>query len=142
MYEAGSQVYNEVQPGSYALMDIDYARNDQDAEAPRFDHALFILAGVMSVRGDRATLDAGMKAFSTDSGLPAPAASGWQTTNISDEHTVLRRVGDGPALTLGEKVLLVPGHCDPTVNLHEWFVAVRQGAVEALWPIDARGPGF
>jgi len=61
-----------VQPGSYVLMDTDYARNEHDASAPKFDHALFVLASVMSMRGDRATLDAGLKAFSTDSGLRRP----------------------------------------------------------------------
>jgi D-serine deaminase-like pyridoxal phosphate-dependent protein len=142
VYEAGSRIYNEVQPGSYVLMDTDYACNEQDGGAPRFEHALFVLASVMSMRGDRATLDAGLKAFSTDSGLPAPAFSGWQVTNISDEHTVLHRTGAGPSLTLGDKVLLIPSHCDPTVNLHDWFVAVRQGTVEALWPVEARGAVF
>ena len=142
IYEAASRIYNEVQPGSYVLMDTDYARNEYDAAAPRFDHALFVLATVMSVRGDRATLDAGLKAFSIDSGPPAPAFEGWQVSNISDEHTVVRRIDEGPALQLGEKVLLLPSHCDPTVNLHDWFVAVRRGTVEAVWPIEARGPGF
>jgi D-serine deaminase-like pyridoxal phosphate-dependent protein len=142
MYEAGSRIYNEVQPGSYVLMDTDYAGNEQDVDAPRFDHALLILATVMSVRGDRATLDAGLKAFSTDSGLPSPAFRGWRVANISDEHTVLHRIGEGPSLDLGEKVLLIPSHCDPTVNLHDWFVAVRHGTVEALWPIEARGAVF
>jgi 3-hydroxy-D-aspartate aldolase len=42
-------------------------------------------------------------------------------------------------LSLAEKVLLIPGHCDPTVNLHDWYVGVRKGRVEALWPINARG---
>ena len=40
---------------------------------------------------------------------------------------------------LGDKLLLVPGHCDPTVNLYDWYVCVRGGVVEALWPITARG---
>jgi D-serine deaminase-like pyridoxal phosphate-dependent protein len=142
VYEAGSRIYNEVQPGSYVLMDTDYACNEQDASAPRFEHALFVLASVMSLRGDRATLDAGLKAFSTDSGLPAPAFSGWQMTNVSDEHAVLHRSGAGPSLALGDKVLLIPSHCDPTVNLHDWFVAVRHGIVEALWSIEARGAVF
>jgi D-serine deaminase-like pyridoxal phosphate-dependent protein len=142
VYEAGSQVYNEVQPGSYILMDTDYAANEHDAGAPRFEHALFVLATVMSVRGDRATLDAGLKALSTDSGLPVAAFPGWQVTNLSDEHTVLHRIGDGPSLVLGDKVLLIPSHCDPTVNLHDWFVAMRRNIVEAVWPIEARGAFF
>jgi len=142
IYEASSQVYSEIQPGSYILMDTDYARNEYDASAPKFDHALFVLASVMSMRGDRATLDAGLKAFSTDSGLPAPTFNGWQVWNVSDEHTVLHRIGDGPAIKLGDKALLIPSHCDPTVNLHDWIVAIRKGKVEALWPIEARGAVF
>jgi D-serine deaminase-like pyridoxal phosphate-dependent protein len=141
MYEADSQVYNEIQPGSYVLMDTDYALNEQDPRVPRFDHALFVLATVMSVRGDRATLDAGLKAFSTDSGLPQLAFPGWTVSNLSDEHTVLHRA-EGRLLKLGEKVLLVPSHCDPTVNLHDWLVAVRQDTVEGLWPVEARGAVF
>jgi D-serine deaminase-like pyridoxal phosphate-dependent protein len=141
-YEAASTIYNEVQPGSYVLMDTDYALNEPDVNAPRFEHALFVLATVMSIRGDRATLDAGLKAFSTDSGLPAPACAGWAATNVSDEHVVLHRTGDGPSLRLGDKVPLIPSHCDPTVNLHDWFVAVRGDHVEAVWRVEARGAIF
>jgi D-serine deaminase-like pyridoxal phosphate-dependent protein len=142
IYEAASGVYNEVQPGSYVFMDTDYARNERDPRAPRFDHSLFVLTTVMSARGDRATLDAGLKAFSTDSGLPAAAFDGWKVSNISDEHTVLHRIGPVPSLALGEKVLLIPSHCDPTVNLHDSLVAVRRGVVEAVWAVDARGAVF
>jgi D-serine deaminase-like pyridoxal phosphate-dependent protein len=49
------------------------------------------------------------------------------------------RVEEGVSIKLGDKALLIPGHCDPTVNLHDWIVAIRKNAVEALWPIDARG---
>jgi len=143
LLEAASGVYTEIQPGSYVLMDVDYAKNEQDPLWPRFDQSLFILATVMSRRhdasGDRATLDAGLKTFSTDSGPAQPAFAGWTVRGVSDEHTVLDRIGDGPALALGDKVRLVPGHIDPTVNLHEWIVAVRGGRVEAVWPVDARG---
>jgi D-serine deaminase-like pyridoxal phosphate-dependent protein len=143
LFEAGSGVYTEIQPGSYILMDVDYAKNEQDPRWPAFDQSLFILTTVMSRRhdagGDRATLDAGLKAFSTDSGPAQPAFAGWAVRGVSDEHTVLDRIGDGPALALGDKVRLVPGHVDPTVNLHEWIVAVRSGRVEGVWPVDARG---
>ena len=146
MYEAASAVYNEIQPGSYVLMDADYARNAADPEAPRFEHALALLTTVMSVRSadgaERATLDAGLKSFSTDSGPAMPTFGGWRPYAVSDEHTVLHRVGDGPPIRLGDKALLVPGHCDPTVALHDWIVAVRNGRVEALWPVDARGALF
>lgn len=139
LYEAGSGVYQEVQPGSYIFMDVDYKRNEQDPEAPVFENSLFVLTTVISQRGERATLDAGLKAFSTDSGPARPTFDGWRVHSVSDEHTVLTRIADGPAIKIGAKALLVPGHCDPTVNLHDWIVAVRQGTVEAVWQVDARG---
>ena len=143
MYEARSGVYSEIQPGSFALMDTDYTRNEQDPDVPGFEHALYILSTVMSLRGDRATLDAGLKAFSTDSGPARPTFGGWHVHAVSDEHTVLTRIDDeGPTIQLGAKALLVPSHCDPTVNLHDWMVAVRKGKVEDVWRIDARGAVF
>jgi D-serine deaminase-like pyridoxal phosphate-dependent protein len=146
MLEAASGVYTEIQPGSYALMDIDYAKNEQELTWPAFEQSLMILTTVMSRRkdaqSDRATLDAGLKSFSTDSGPALPAFAGWQVRSVSDEHTVLERNGAGPDLSFGDKPLLIPGHIDPTVNLHEWIVAVRGHRVEAVWPIDARGAIF
>jgi D-serine deaminase-like pyridoxal phosphate-dependent protein len=146
LFEAASGVYNEVQPGSYILMDLDYARNESDPAWPSFEQSLFILTSVMSRRRDalhdRATVDAGLKAFSTDSGSAVPAFSGWQVRGVSDEHTVLERIGDGPDLLLGDKPLLIPGHIDPTVNLHDWIVAVRNDRVEHVWRVDARGTVF
>jgi D-serine deaminase-like pyridoxal phosphate-dependent protein len=146
LYEAQGGVYAEVQPGSFALMDIDYARNEPDPQLPRFEHALTILTSVISVHSNeghgRITLDAGLKAFSTDSGLPVPAFDGWQIRSVSDEHTVLHRIADGPPVAIGDKALLIPSHCDPTVNLHDWIVATRGGQVEAAWRVDARGAVF
>jgi len=138
-YDMRSGVYTEVQPGSYLFMDVDYAKNEQDSQAPAFQVALFVLASVMSLQHGRATLDAGLKAFSTDLGPAQPAFDGWRVRNVSDEHTVLMRADDGTSVKLGDKALLVPSHCDPTVNLHDWMVATRKGRVEAVWPIDARG---
>ena len=146
MLEATSGVYTEIQPGSYALMDIDYAKNEQELTWPTFEQSLMILTSVMSRRhdaqSDRATLDAGLKSFSTDSGPALPAFAGWQVRGVSDEHTVLERKSEGPDLLLGDKPLLIPGHIDPTVNLHDWIVAVRGDRVEGVWPIDARGAIF
>jgi D-serine deaminase-like pyridoxal phosphate-dependent protein len=139
LYEAASAVFNEVHPGAYAFMDVNYAKNEQDTAGPRFDHALFVLTSVMSMGEERATLDAGMKSFSTDSGPAQPTFAGWRVRTVADEHTVLMRTGDGVSVKIGDKALLVPSRCDPTVNLHDWIVAVRQNTVEALWPVDARG---
>jgi 3-hydroxy-D-aspartate aldolase len=42
-------------------------------------------------------------------------------------------------LGLGDKIRLIPGHCDPTANLYDWDVFVRGNRVEQIWPITARG---
>jgi D-serine deaminase-like pyridoxal phosphate-dependent protein len=145
--ESQSGIWNELQAGSYIFMDADYARNRQADGTPfrAFEHALFVLAGVMSKpTPDRAILDAGHKAAAIDSGLPTPfQRDGLVYTKPSDEHGVL--TGDPIAVPhRGERILLVPGHCDPTVNLHDWYVCVRglhgpDAHVEALWPVSGRG---
>ncbi len=140
-FEAASGLYNEMQCGSYIFMDADYAKNEWAAPLPGFEHALFVLSTVMSRPAPgRVVLDAGHKASSVDSGMPLVwARPGLTYTRASDEHGVLDVAPGTAAPALGEKLLLVPGHCDPTVNLHDWFVGVRAKTVEALWPITARG---
>ena len=141
-HEARSGVYTEVQPGSYALMDLDYRANAPDPSMPALRQALGVLATVISARGDRAVLDGGLKAFAVDSGLPATREAGWVTQGLSDEHAVLQAAPGARPLTVGEKVVLDPSHCDPTVNLHDWIVAFRGERVEAVWPVSARGALF
>jgi D-serine deaminase-like pyridoxal phosphate-dependent protein len=138
-YEAASGVFNEIHAGSFALMDVNYGRNEVDPAGPAFEFSMFVLTCVMSVGEERATLDAGLKAFSTDSGPPRPTFSGWRVRAVADEHTVLMRADNGMPVKLGDKALLIPGRCDLTVNLHDWIVAIRKNTVEAVWPIDARG---
>jgi D-serine deaminase-like pyridoxal phosphate-dependent protein len=141
MFEIESGVFDEIQPGSYIFMDADYARNEWGDPLPRFEHALFVLSTVMSRPArERAVLDAGLKASSVDSGPPFVwERPGLACARLSDEHCVLDVAPGAAAPRLGEKLLLVPGHCDPTVNLHDWYIGVRGGRVEALWPISARG---
>jgi 3-hydroxy-D-aspartate aldolase len=92
---------------------------------------------VMSVQAGRAVVDAGHKAIPTDSGFPlAWNRPGIAYVSASDEHGTL--TGEGLPL-LGEKLRLVPGHCDPTVDRYDWYVGVRRGRVERLWPVAARG---
>lgn len=147
-HEAASGLWNELQPGSYVFMDADYARNEPDPDnaMPRFEHALFVLASVMSaVAGNRSIVDAGHKALGNDSGMPTV----WQRGDLtyqqpSDEHGTLIVASSGRRPDPGEKLLLVPGHCDPTVNLYDWYVGVRgleagRGHVECVWPVAARG---
>jgi D-serine deaminase-like pyridoxal phosphate-dependent protein len=132
-------------------MDADYARNLDAAGKPfqAFENALFVAATVMSAtQPERAIVDAGHKALAVDSGMPEP----WQLAGVryhrpSDEHGVLdlSQCNDRPRR--GDRVLLVPGHCDPTVNLHDWYVGVRAlhtkaAKVEVVWSVAARGALF
>jgi 3-hydroxy-D-aspartate aldolase len=139
--EAASGFYNELQPGSYIFMDADYARNEwPESGATRFEHSLFVWTMVMSrPTQERAIVDAGLKASSVDSGMPrVAAANGAEYVSASDEHGVLALNG-ASGYAVGDKLKLIPGHCDPTVNLYDWYVCVRNDRVEALWPITARG---
>ncbi|MEL6575196.1 MAG: DSD1 family PLP-dependent enzyme [Pseudomonadota bacterium] len=144
--EATTRLWTEIQPGSYVFMDADYAANE--TEAP-YEHALFVLAGVMSRREGHGVVDAGLKALSGESGLPLLwGVEGGRLTGLSDEHATLALPAADPAAdpALGETVRLIPSHCDPTVNLHDWIVAFRDGpdgpSVEHVWPVDARGAVF
>jgi D-serine deaminase-like pyridoxal phosphate-dependent protein len=141
LFEATSGVYHELQAGSYIFMDADYARNDwTESGMPRFEHSLFVWTTVMSrPTPERAIVDAGLKASSVDSGMPRVAdVAGVEYVKASDEHGVLQ-LAAGAGVKLGDKLKLIPGHCDPTVNLYDHYVCVRNGHVEALWPITARG---
>ena len=141
--EAGSGVFTEIQAGSYVFMDADYARNLDAAGQPvtTFRHALFVLSTVMSTaRPGVAVLDAGLKALAVDSGLPLVwERPGLCYVSASDEHGKLQVAPESSAPGLGEKLRLVPGHCDPTVDRYDWYVGVRGGRVECLWPVAARG---
>ena len=142
-FEAESGVYNELQVGSYVFMDTDYAKiGDKNGGLyTAFEHSLFVLASVISTpTADRAIVDAGLKSYSGEKGSPwVHGLEDVQLTNMSDEHGKLALGPKAKPLKLGDKVWLIPGHCDPTVNLHDWYVGVRHGRVEALWPISARG---
>ena len=141
LFEAASAVYDELQAGSYIFMDADYARNDwTESGMPRFKHSLFVWTTVMSRTGaERAIVDAGLKASSIDSGMPRIADRGpAEYVKASDEHGVIQLNG-APGYAVGDKLKLIPGHCDPTVNLYDHYICMRDGRVEAIWPITARG---
>jgi 3-hydroxy-D-aspartate aldolase len=142
-FEAASGIWNELQAGSYIFMDADYLKNLKPDGTPgsEFAASLFVYATVMSrPTKDRAVLDAGLKALSVDSGMPSVAGmQDVEYIRASDEHGKLTLHDPGRALPLGSKLRLIPGHCDPTVNMYDWYVCYRNNRVEALWPITARG---
>ncbi|MEO9628984.1 MAG: 3-hydroxy-D-aspartate aldolase BhcC [Sulfitobacter sp.] len=145
-FESNSGVYNELQCGSYAFMDADYGRIlDKDGkriDQGEWENAFFILTSVMShAKADKAIVDAGLKAQSVDSGLPVIyGRNDVEYIKCSDEHGVV--MDPNGALKVNDKLKLVPGHCDPTANVHNWYVGVRNGKVECLWPVSARGHAY
>ena len=143
-FEGNSGVFNELQCGSYAFMDADYQRiHDENGEKiSEFENALFILTSVMShTKIDKAICDAGLKAQSVDSGLPYIfGRDDVEYIKCSDEHGVIS--DPNGVLKINEKLKLVPGHCDPTCNVHDYYVGVRNGKVEVLWPVSARGKAY
>tara|TARA_R110000764_G_scaffold13685_3_gene39494 strand:+ start:180 stop:1343 length:1164 start_codon:yes stop_codon:yes gene_type:complete len=145
-FESNSGVYNELQCGSYAFMDADYGRildaSGQRIDQGEWENAFFILTQVMShAKPGLAVVDAGLKAQSVDSGLPVIfGRTDVEYARCSDEHgTVL---DPDNLLKVGDKLRLVPGHCDPTANVHDWYVGVRGDKVEVLWPVSARGKAY
>jgi len=139
-HERDSGVFNELQAGSYVFMDRDYGDNERAEDDIVFEHSLFVRTAVLSrTSATRAICDAGLKASSVDSGMPTV----WQRPELrylkaADEHGVIA-TPDAASVSLGDTLMLVPGHCDPTVNLYDELVCFRGDTVEAIWPIAARG---
>lgn len=146
--EAASGVYGELQAGSFLFMDADYARNERDPAQPAFEHALYVKTQVVSARDTHAVCDAGHKSHAIDSGLPTvallPADRTLRYANGGDEHGLLYADAPDACLpSLGHMLWLIPGHCDPTVNLYDFLIGVRgglmDGVVERIIRVDARG---
>ena len=127
-------------------MDADYGRILDEAgnriDSGEWENSLFILTSVMShTKADKAIVDAGLKAQSVDSGLPVIfGRTDVEYVKCSDEHGVV--ADPSGVLAVNDKLRLVPGHCDPTCNVHDWYVGVRGGKVETLWPVSARGKAY
>jgi D-serine deaminase-like pyridoxal phosphate-dependent protein len=145
-HETVADLWTELQCGSYIFMDGSYGaiRDGVGGAGLPFEHALFVWTQVMSrVAPERAILDAGHKAVAIESGMPTPVdLPGATCLRCADEHGWLALEGESRRLKLGDKLRLIPAHCDPTVNLHDWYVAVRGDLVEAVWPVAARGAVF
>ena len=135
---ASRPVVTEIQPGSYAMMDTSYG----GVEGVEFENALSVLTTVMTSKPGRVIVDAGMKTLSTDSGPAQPVANGPESPeryeNQGDEHGQLHFVDDFRPKA-GDKFILLPSHCDTTVNLHDEFFVISKGRVAAVWPILGRG---
>jgi 3-hydroxy-D-aspartate aldolase len=136
----------EMQVGSYVFMDVDYRRigGQSGAVYEDFQPALTVLATVISKNhDDRATTDAGLKAFATDRKF-GPEVLGIQGIRYrfgGDEHGILELDGPSREIRLGDKIELLVPHCDPNVNLYDCMFCVRGDEVQEVWKVSARGHG-
>lgn len=139
-----AHVLTELQVGSYVFMDKQY--NDvweKPGERVPFEVSLFVQTTVISAnRPGLATTDAGYKSFATDAGPPmlaSGAPKGATYFFFGDEQGGIVYPREGAKLTVGDVVNCVVPHCDPTVNLYDFYHCVRGDVLEAIWPIEARG---
>jgi D-serine deaminase-like pyridoxal phosphate-dependent protein len=123
---------DEIQAGSYVLMDASYDKLDLP-----FELALACRATVVSRNGTRAVVDAGLKALSAEYGVPRALDPSIEVLGLADEHATLRVAPESP-LAVGEAILLIPAHVDPTVNLHASLHAVGEDGAVERWAVDAR----
>jgi len=121
----------EVQAGSYIFMDGAYRIVRPDLGRP----ALTLLTTVISRRGDRAIIDAGMKSLTNEFGAPAGKELPIKASKLSEEHGQLD--ASGTEIDAGMKIEIVPSHNDTTINLHSEYYVMRGDEVVAIWPIEA-----
>jgi 3-hydroxy-D-aspartate aldolase len=136
--------FTEIQPGSYLFMDKQYGAIElaPGGSAP-FRTSLTVATRVISAnQPNLAVVDAGFKAMATDAGpalVAGGTAAGAAYQFMGDEHGGLRFGAGAVRPAVGDLVTLVAPHCDPTVNLHDWFHVMKDGRLVDIWRIDARG---
>ncbi len=142
--DAEHRLFSESQAGSYLFMDVDYDAVQLFAEAANpYEFSLFLRTSVISANQSRhVTIDAGFKCLATDGPLPrergAPRdAKSYQF--FGDEFGMIMPGDAASRLAVGDHVDLVTPHCDPTVNLHDFYHVVDGDTLVDIWPIDARG---
>jgi len=148
-FDAEAKIFTELQAGSYVFMDVEYIRALEDGRnALPFETSLFVQTAVVSVAsasvpGGYVTTDAGLKCFATEGPTPEVMAGGPPGATYAyagDEHgRLFFTPGTHPVPALGERIELVTPHCDPTVNLHDFYHLVRGDTLVDIWPVDARG---
>lgn len=136
-------ILTEVQAGSYAFMDIEY-RDIASRTGPIFDDfqpSLFVLVSVISKpQAQKITVDAGIKCLASDKSVPQfREIEGVVYNWAGDEHGIVQLNKPSREILLGDKLEIITPHCDPTVNLHDFFYTYRNGDLQEIWPISARG---
>jgi len=127
----------ELQAGGGVLMDLTY---DERMKVPGHRQALFLNAQIVSTTvPGRAIADAGWKSSGMHTGTPVCIdPPGLSVRGLNAEHTILERE-PGAEVVPGQRITLIPHYSDSTVLLHRNMYAVRDGRIEAVWPVAAAG---
>jgi D-serine deaminase-like pyridoxal phosphate-dependent protein len=137
------RVYTELQPGSYPFMDREYVEIPLGAQATPFEPALFVQAAVISAnREGLAVVNAGIKSFATEGGMPrvlSPKLANTKYRFMGDEHGGVEFDPNSGTLKVGDLVEFLVPHCDPTINLYDRYHVVRGDMLVDIWPVDGRG---
>ena len=118
---AGTAV-NEVQAGSYALMDSQYAQLQHP-----FAQSLWILGTVISVNASWVVIDVGLKSLGMDHGNPT--VDGYSVWFCSDEHTTIAPTEGTPTPKVGDRIRVTPAHVDPTMAMHSHAYVIDNDTV-------------
>ncbi|MEJ6704460.1 MAG: DSD1 family PLP-dependent enzyme, partial [Pseudomonadales bacterium] len=131
----------DLQAGSYAFMDVEYRDiGGQGTETfVDFEPSLFSLVTAISKPQERLiTVDAGIKCLATDTGYPEFRDVEGATYHFGgDEHGIIQLNNSSRQINLGDRLSVITPHCDPTVNLYDYYYPYRQGMVTEIWPISA-----
>lgn len=125
-------VYTEIQAGSYIFMDEAY-----NSLNLHFKNSLFVLTTVISTKSNLIVADAGKKSVSVDQSNPVFREFPLCPVDMSEEHIAISIKDHN--ITLGNKLMLIPGHCCTTINLHSHLYLVRNGRIEDKIPVTSRG---
>lgn len=141
--DLNEKVFSEIQVGSYLFMDVQYSEVNLLQNLPNpFKPALFVLASVISTHPNFAVIDAGLKAFATDGPKPQLFSGALEKSSyafMGDEHGKIAFEEKNIQLPLGHLLEFLTPHCDPTVNLYDFYYCVRGNRCVDIWPVDARG---
>jgi len=134
----------DVQVGSYIFMDNQYIEIGSETNEAVFDDfapSLTVITTIVNAYWQgRLTTDGGAKAFTIDTPTPAVIGEpGFRYTADSDEFGKIEYETAGKAYEAGDKLEVIPPHCDPVVNLYDQIYGTRGGLVEVVWPVSARG---
>ena len=137
----------EIQPGSYTVMDVEYAEIESKNTNPTFTtfkQSMTLLTTVISSNHpDHVTVDAGTKAIYFDPTHKPKIISHpglqYDWGGFGDEHGKITAINHAPLPKNKDVLELIVPHCDPTINLFDQFFITDQGVVIDVWDIDLRG---